>query len=106
VFELDPRHLHQYTNLIMALKMHPSISVHAGRWLMTENVAPNGRSITEVAETIGVSRQALSTVLNGQASLSADMSLRFEREFKISADTFMRMQTTYDLAQAGVQLTE
>ena len=88
----------------MALKMHPSISVHAGIWLMSEIVEPSGRSITDVAAEMGVSRQALSTVLNGHASLSADMALRFEREFKISADTLMRMQTSYDLAQARLQL--
>jgi antitoxin HigA-1 len=88
----------------MALKLHPSISVHAGRWLMSEIVEPSGRSITDVAAEMGVSRQALSTVLNGHASLSADMALRFERQFKISADTLMRMQTSYDLAQARMQL--
>jgi antitoxin HigA-1 len=89
----------------MALKMHPSISVHAGRWLMSEIVEPSGRSITKLAAEMGVSRQALSTVLNGRASLSAEMALRFERQFKISADTLMRMQTAYDLAQAPVLLT-
>ena len=88
----------------MALKMHPSISVHAGRWLMSEIVEPSGRSITELAAEMGVSRQALSTVLNGHANLSADMALRFERQFKIGADTLMRMQTSYDLAQARMQL--
>jgi hypothetical protein len=49
----------------MAVKMHPSISVHAGRWLMSEIVHPSGRSITELAAEMGVSRQALSTVQNG-----------------------------------------
>jgi antitoxin HigA-1 len=88
----------------MALKMHPSLSVHAGRWLMSEIIAPSGRSITDVAADMGVSRQALSTVLNRRVSLSADMALRFERAFKISADTLMRMQTSYDLAQARLQL--
>ncbi len=88
----------------MALKMHPSISVHAGRWLMSEIVAPSGRSITDLAAEMGISRQALSTVLNGHASLSADMALRFERQFKINADTLMRMQTSYDLALARLQL--
>jgi antitoxin HigA-1 len=63
----------------MALKLHPSISVHAGRWLMSEIVEPSGRSITDVAADMGVSRQALSTVLNDHASLSADMALRVER---------------------------
>jgi antitoxin HigA-1 len=46
---------------------------------------------------MGVSRQALSTV-------SADMALRFERLFKIGADTLMRRLTSYDLAQARLQL--
>lgn len=87
----------------MALKMHPAICVHAGRWLMSEIVQPSGRSITEVSAEMGVSRQALSTVLNGHASLSAEMALRFERAFEISADTLMRMQTSYDLAQARLQ---
>ena len=71
---------------------------------MSEIIAPCGRSITDVSAEMGVSRQALSTVLNGHASLSADMALRFEREFKISADTLMRLQTSYDLAQARLQL--
>jgi len=88
----------------MALKMHPSISVHAGRWLMSEIVEPGGRSITDLAADMHVSRQALSTVLNGHASLSAEMALRFEGQFKISADTLMRMQTSYDLAQARMRL--
>jgi antitoxin HigA-1 len=88
----------------MALKMHPSISVHAGRLLMSEIVEPSGRSVTDVAANMGVSRQALSTVLNGHASLSADMALRFEQQFKVGADTLIRMQTSYDLAQARLKL--
>lgn len=71
---------------------------------MSEIVETSSRSITDVAAEIGVSRQALSTVLNGHASLSTDMALRFERHFKISADTLMRLQTSYDLAQARLQL--
>jgi antitoxin HigA-1 len=90
----------------MALKMHPSISVHAGRWLMSEIIAPSDRNITDVATQIGVSRQALSNILNGHASLSADMALRFEQHFTISADTLMGLQTSYDLAQARLQLAE
>ena len=43
-------------------------------------------------------------MLNGHASLSAEMALRFERQFKISADTLMRIQTSHDLAQARVEL--
>lgn len=84
----------------MALKMHPSLAVHVGEWLKTEIVDPAGVSVTTLAEHFGVSRQALSTLLNGNASLSADMAIRFEKAFGLKADTLLRMQTAYDLAQA------
>lgn len=90
----------------MALKMHPSLAVHVGEWLRTEIVDPAGVSVTELADHFGVSRQALSTLLNGNASLSADMAIRFEKAFDIKADTLLRMQTAYELAQARAHEAE
>ena len=84
----------------MGLKMHSSLAVHAGDWLKSEIVEPAGVSVTELAQHFGVSRQALSTLLNGNSSLSADMAIRFEKAFGVKADTLLRMQTTYELAQA------
>jgi addiction module HigA family antidote len=84
----------------MALKMHASLAVHVGDWLKTEIVEPHGINVAALARHFGVSRQALSTLLNGHASLSADMAIRFEKAFGVKADTLMRMQTSYDLAQA------
>ncbi len=84
----------------MALRMHPSLAVHAGEWLKTEIVDPAGLSVTALAAHFGVSRQALSTLLNGNASLSADMAIRFEKAFGVKADTLLRMQTTHELAKA------
>jgi addiction module HigA family antidote len=84
----------------MALKMHPALSVHVGEWLRAEIVEPAGMSVTDLAAHLGVSRQALSNFLNGKAGLSADMAIRFEKGFGVKADTLMRMQATYDLAQA------
>jgi addiction module HigA family antidote len=80
--------------------MHPSLAVHAGEWLRTEIVAPNGVSVKKLADHFGVSRQAMSTLLNGHASLSAEMAIRFEKAFGVKADTLMRMQVAHDLAQA------
>lgn len=84
----------------MALKMHPSFAVHAGEWLKSEIVEPANVSVTDLATHFGVSRQALSKLLNGNASLSADMAIRFEKAFEVRADTLLRMQTAYELAQA------
>ena len=84
----------------MALKMHPSLAVQVGDWLKSEVVAPAGVSVTALAAHFGVSRQALSTLLNGNASLSPDMAIRFEKAFGVKADTLLRMQAAHDLAQA------
>ena len=84
----------------MALKMHPSLSVHVGDWLKTEVVEPTAISVKALADHFGVSRQAMSMLLNGKAGLSADMAIRFEKAFGVKADTLLRMQTSYELARA------
>ena len=84
----------------MALEMHPSLMVHVGDWLKTEIVEPASISVKDLADHFGVSRQAMSTLLNGNAGLSADMAIRFEKAFGVKADTLLRMQTSFELAQA------
>lgn len=90
----------------MALRMHPSLAVHVGDWLKSEIVAPAGVNVTTLSAHLGVSRQALSTLLNGHAGLSADMAIRFEKAFGVKADTLLRMQTSYELAQARAREDE
>lgn len=83
----------------MGIEMHPSLHSHPGTWLMHEIVEPYGLSVTECAAHLGVSRQNMSALLNGRSALSAMMALRFEKAFGIKADTLLRMQVAYDLAQ-------
>lgn len=83
----------------MALEMHSSLTVHVGDWLKTEIVEPAEISVKALADHFGVSRQAMSSLLNGNSGLSADMAIRFEKAFGIKADTLLRMQTSYELAQ-------
>lgn len=84
----------------MAITLHPSFAVHPGLWLKTEVVVPHGLSVTDLAGRLGVTRQAMSGLLNGRAGLSAEMAIRFEKGFGLSADTLLRMQAAHDLAQA------
>jgi antitoxin HigA-1 len=84
----------------MALKMHASLAVNVGEWLKAEIVEPSGLTVTSLADHFGVSRQALSTLLNGNAKLSADMAIRFEKAFGLKAETLLRMQASHDLAEA------
>lgn len=84
----------------MALKMHPSLRIPAGVWLKEELVEPHGINVKQLAAHFRVSRQALSNVLHGHSAFSADMAIRFEKAFGVKADTLMRMQAAYELAQA------
>jgi len=74
--------------------------VHPGRFLRTEIIEAHGLSVTDAAKALGVSRPALSSLLNGKADLSGDMAVRFEKAFGVDMDTLMRMQNSYDIAQA------
>jgi addiction module HigA family antidote len=72
---------------------------HPGDFIRTEIIEPVGLSVTAAAVVLGVSRPALSSLLNGKADLSGMMGLRIEKAFGVKMDTLMRMQNAYDIAQ-------
>lgn len=72
---------------------------HPGDFIRTEIIEPAGLSVTAAAAALGVSRPALSSLLNSKANLSGDMALRIEKAFGVKMDTLMRMQASYDIAQ-------
>jgi len=84
----------------MAINISPAFAVHPGEWLREEIVGPHNLSVTALARHFGVSRQAVSGLLNGRTGLTADMAIRFEKAFGLSADTLCRMQTAHELATA------
>lgn len=84
----------------MAVKPHRSFYQHPGPWLRAEVLEHYHMNVKGTAEHLGVSRIALSNLLNGKASLSLDMAIRFEKAFGVSAATLLRMQANYDLANA------
>jgi addiction module HigA family antidote len=90
----------------MAIKLHGSFAVHPGLWLRAEIVEPAGLSVTALAERLHVTRQAASNLLNGNAGLSAEMAIRFEKAFGVKADTLMRMEAAHVLAQARAREDE
>lgn len=51
-------------------------------------------------EQLGVSRQAMSSLLNGRADISAEIAVKFEEAFGLKAVTLLRMQVVYDLSEA------
>lgn len=73
---------------------------HPGGFVKHEIIEPYGLSVTDAATVLGVTRPALSALLNERASLSPEMALRIEKAFGVSMDTLMRMQNSFDITQA------
>lgn len=73
---------------------------HPGGFVKTEIIEPLGLSVTDAAQALGITRAALSAFLNERADLSPDMAIRVEKAFGLSMDTLMRMQNSFDIAQA------
>lgn len=61
---------------------------------------PEGMTVTEAAQRLGVSRQAFSALLNGRAGVSAEMALRLAKALGTRPDFWLSMQMQFDLWQA------
>ena len=75
---------------------------HLGE-LIREGMEDVGWTVTETAQRLGCDRGTLSRVLNGRAGLSANMALALEGIGWGTADHWMRMHASYELAQARRQ---
>jgi antitoxin HigA-1 len=76
---------------------------HPGEILKADVLPDLNLSVTEAARQLGVTRVALSRVLNGRAAVSADMALRLDAWLGNGADVWLRMQAAYDLSQARMK---
>ena len=76
---------------------HPA---HPGAFLKSEILEALELSVTDAARALGVTRPALSALLNERAALSSEMALRIEKAFGLSIDPLMRMQNSLDIAEA------
>lgn len=81
-------------------------SPHPGLSVRINCLEPLGLSVTEGARVLGVSRQTLSRLLNGQSGISPEMAIRLSKAFGSTPDTWIRMQAAYDIAQAKQRADE
>ncbi len=72
---------------------------HPGQFIRMEVIEPLGLTVTAAAKALGVTRPALSALLNGRAALSPEMALRIEKAFGPRMDTLLRMQTAHEIAE-------
>jgi len=73
---------------------------HPGGIVRRQCLEPLGLSVTRAAEGLGVTRQALSDLVNGNAGISVEMAIRLSKAFGSTPETWLGMQMAYDLWQA------
>jgi addiction module HigA family antidote len=71
---------------------------HPGQGLKDE-IAALGLSIAQFAKALGVTRQQLYRIINGDSGITPEMAMRLELVVGSSADFWLRLQMNYDLAQ-------
>lgn len=72
---------------------HPGVGVR-------HDLEELGWHIADAAVALGVTRRYLAALVEGKAAITPEMALRLERGIGGTADTWLRMQAAYDLAQA------
>jgi addiction module HigA family antidote len=71
---------------------------HPGE-LIGDSLEELGVSVSEAARGLGITRQQLHNLIAGRSAITPEMAVRLEKALGSSADTWLRMQMNYDLAQ-------
>ncbi len=79
---------------------------HPGGILRRQCLQPLGLSVTRAAEGLGVTRQALSDLVNGKAGISMEMAIRLSKAFGSTPETWLGLQMAHDLWKARARADE
>ncbi len=73
---------------------------HPGGIVKRQCLEPLGLTVTRAAKGLGVTRQTLSELVNERTGVSVEMAIRLSKAFGSTPETWLGMQTAYDLWQA------
>lgn len=74
--------------------------IHPGEILLADFLKPMGISQYRLAKSIGVPQRRIGEIVAGKRSVTADTALRLAKFFGVDAQSWMNLQTHYDLAIA------
>lgn len=70
---------------------------HPGEFIREVCLEPLGLTVTKAAKELGVTRKALSELLNGKSGISVEMALRLAKAFNTTPESWLTQQMYYDL---------
>jgi addiction module HigA family antidote len=73
---------------------------HPGLSVKHDCLEPLGLTVTKAAQVLGVTRKTLNDLIHGRRGISPEMAIRLDMAFGGGAETWVRVQAAYDLAQA------
>lgn len=79
---------------------------HPGGILKRQYIEPLSLTISELANTLGVSRKTLSKIVNEHGSITPDMALRLSRALNTTPELWLNLQQNYDLWHASHDSTD
>ncbi len=79
---------------------------HPGGIVRRQCLEPLGLSVTRAADGLGVTRQALSDLVNENAEVSIEMAIRLAKAFGSNPETWLGMQMACDLWQARNRINQ
>jgi len=86
------------------MAMESLSTLHPGRILLEELLAPRGISVWHLARELGLSGRHLYEIVQGQRSITADMARRLAHYFGLSERFWLRLQAAHDLESRNARL--
>jgi antitoxin HigA-1 len=88
------------------MKKREIAPVHPGEILLEDFIKPFGITQYRLAKEIGVSQRRIGEIVSGKRGLTADTALRLARYFGTDAQSWMNLQTHYDLIVSESRIAE
>lgn len=80
--------------------------IHPGEVLLEDFLKPLGITRYRLAKSIGVPQRRIDEICSGKRAISADTALRLARFFETDSQSWLNLQSRYDLEVAGELLAE
>ena len=79
---------------------------HPGEIIKDLYIDPLELTVTDAAKGLGITRKTLSLLLNGHTGISLEMAIRLSKAFGRSPQSWLELQSLYDLGQMSKQATK